>query len=120
MVYWVYRCWRGDGVLFGESNRKTEFCCPFYNHLGDALFLCHELETKGSLLNFIKVTCCFRLAWSLSGFFCLYPVTLENIPVMGLLFGILLDYALFAFIINFIREIVKDLQDVNGDLNQGA
>jgi len=36
-----------------------------------------------------------------------------------LLFGILLDYAIFAFIINFIREIVKDLQDVEGDSNQG-
>ena len=38
---------------------------------------------------------------------------------MGLLFGIFLDYAIFAFIINFIREIVKDLQDFEGDLSQG-
>jgi 4-hydroxybenzoate polyprenyltransferase len=38
---------------------------------------------------------------------------------MGLLFGILLDYALFAFVINFIREIVKDLEDIEGDRNQG-
>jgi 4-hydroxybenzoate polyprenyltransferase len=30
-----------------------------------------------------------------------------------------LDYAVFAFIINFIREIVKDLQDMDGDSNQG-
>lgn len=54
------------------------------------------------------------------GIFDLYPVTNEeNRSVMGLLFGILLDYAIFAFIINFIREIVKDLQDVEGDSNQG-
>ena len=54
------------------------------------------------------------------GIFDLYPVTFEeNRAVMGLLFGILLDYAIFAFIINFMREIVKDLQDVNGDFNQG-
>ena len=54
------------------------------------------------------------------GIFDLYPITNEeNRPVMGLLFGILLDYAIFAFIINFIREIVKDLQDVEGDLDQG-
>ena len=38
---------------------------------------------------------------------------------MADLFSILLDYALFAFVINFIREIVKDLEDVNGDYNQG-
>jgi 4-hydroxybenzoate polyprenyltransferase len=49
----------------------------------------------------------------------LYPVTFEeNRAVMGLLFGILLDYAIFAFLLNFIREIVKDLEDVKGDSNQ--
>jgi 4-hydroxybenzoate polyprenyltransferase len=54
------------------------------------------------------------------GIFDLFPITnQENRPVMGLLFGILLDYAIFAFIINFIREVVKDLQDINGDSNQG-
>ena len=54
------------------------------------------------------------------GIFDLFPITNEeNRPVMGLLFGIILDYAVFAFIINFIREIVKDLQDVEGDSNQG-
>jgi 4-hydroxybenzoate polyprenyltransferase len=31
----------------------------------------------------------------------------------------MIDYAIFAFIINFLREIVKDLEDVNGDYNQG-
>src|SRR5690606_7822537 len=30
-------------------------------------------------------------------------------------FTIVLHYALFAFFINLIREIVKDLQDINGD-----
>jgi 4-hydroxybenzoate polyprenyltransferase len=54
------------------------------------------------------------------GIFDLYPMTFEgNKPAMGLLFSLLLDYAIFAFIINFIREIVKDLEDINGDLSQG-
>lgn len=52
--------------------------------------------------------------------FDLLPVTYEgNRAEMGLIFTILLDYAIFAFIINFIREIVKDLEDINGDYNQG-
>ncbi|WP_281239565.1 geranylgeranylglycerol-phosphate geranylgeranyltransferase [Flavobacterium praedii] len=42
-----------------------------------------------------------------------------NQVVLADLFSIILDYALFAFVINFIREIVKDLEDVNGDYNQG-
>ena len=54
------------------------------------------------------------------GFFDLYPATYEgNSERMSLLFSILKDYAIFAFILNFIREIVKDLEDVNGDYNQG-
>ncbi|WP_418263413.1 geranylgeranylglycerol-phosphate geranylgeranyltransferase [Flavobacterium faecale] len=54
------------------------------------------------------------------GIFDLYPViTIENQKIMGSLFSVLLDYAIFAFMINFIREIVKDLEDVNGDHNQG-
>lgn len=54
------------------------------------------------------------------GIFNLYPlITPENQGFLGVLFKVLLDYAVFAFIINFIREIVKDLEDVNGDYNQG-
>jgi 4-hydroxybenzoate polyprenyltransferase len=52
--------------------------------------------------------------------FDLLPVIYDgNRAEMGLIFKILLDYAVFAFIINFIREIVKDLEDINGDYNQG-
>ena len=38
---------------------------------------------------------------------------------MGTLFKVLIDYSIFAFMINLMREIVKDLEDVNGDYNQG-
>lgn len=56
----------------------------------------------------------------LIGIFDLYPAIHDgNQAIMGVLFKILLDYAIFAFIINFIREIVKDMEDVNGDYNQG-
>lgn len=64
----------------------------------------------------------FLLSFSviIIGLFDLYPATYEgNQKEMGVLFSILIDYAVFAFIINFIREITKDLEDVNGDYNQG-
>lgn len=76
---------------------------------------------KQSLLigNFI-VALLLSISVLIVGVFDLLPVlTSDNRPLLGLLFGILLDYAIFAFIINFIREIVKDLEDVNGDYNQG-
>ncbi|HSD08969.1 geranylgeranylglycerol-phosphate geranylgeranyltransferase [Flavobacterium sp.] len=54
------------------------------------------------------------------GVFDLLPaINTENKVIMADLFSILLDYAIFAFVINFIREIVKDLEDINGDYNQG-
>lgn len=54
------------------------------------------------------------------GIFDLFPVVNQsNQPLMANLFSILIDYAVFAFMINFIREIVKDLEDANGDYNQG-
>lgn len=50
------------------------------------------------------------------GLFDLLPmITPETQFHLGILFEIILDYALFAFLINFIREIIKDLEDVNGD-----
>lgn len=64
----------------------------------------------------------FLLAMSvvIIGIFDLFPAIIaENKAQMASLFSILTDYALFAFMINFIREIVKDIEDVNGDYNQG-
>jgi 4-hydroxybenzoate polyprenyltransferase len=54
------------------------------------------------------------------GIFDIFPATIsENKAQMASLFSILTDYAIFAFMINFIREVVKDIEDVNGDYNQG-
>jgi 4-hydroxybenzoate polyprenyltransferase len=54
------------------------------------------------------------------GVYDLMPVlTVDNQVHLGIIFKVLLDYAIFAFIINFIREVIKDLEDVNGDYNNG-
>ncbi len=53
------------------------------------------------------------------GIFDIFPNTFEaNQEQMTLAFSILLDYAKFAFIINLVREIVKDIQDIEGDTFQ--
>jgi 4-hydroxybenzoate polyprenyltransferase len=59
------------------------------------------------------------LSFSVVIVFDLYPAINENQLLMASLFSILLDYAIFAFVINLIREIVKDLEDINGDTSQG-
>ncbi|MEC5167344.1 4-hydroxybenzoate polyprenyltransferase [Flavobacterium sp. PL11] len=54
------------------------------------------------------------------GIFDLYPVTVgANKQQMAVLFSILLDYAIFTFVINLLREIIKDFEDFDGDYNQG-
>ena len=44
---------------------------------------------------------------------------MENQAYLGVVFRILIDYAIFAFIINLLREVTKDLEDVDGDYNSG-
>ncbi|MBD3581094.1 geranylgeranylglycerol-phosphate geranylgeranyltransferase [Flavobacterium selenitireducens] len=54
------------------------------------------------------------------GIFDLVPTLFYNDKSMvATIMGVLLDYAIFTCLVNLIREIVKDLEDVNGDYNQG-
>ena len=72
------------------------------------------------LLGNFVVALLLALSVIIIGVFDLFPATnVDNKAQTASLFSILIDYALFAFMINFIREIVKDIEDVNGDYNQG-
>lgn len=69
-----------------------------------------------------NITVALLLSFSvvIIGIFDLFPIIHEgNQQQMGVVFSILLDYALFTFFLNFIRELVKDIEDVDGDYNQG-
>lgn len=72
------------------------------------------------LLGNIVVALLLSLSVVIIGIFDLFPATnAANQEVMATLFSILLDYAIFAFMINLLREIVKDLEDFDGDFKQG-
>lgn len=72
------------------------------------------------ILGNLVVAFLLAMAVIIIGIFDIFPATIpDNKAQMASLFSILTDYALFAFMINFIREIVKDIEDVNGDYNQG-
>jgi 4-hydroxybenzoate polyprenyltransferase len=69
-----------------------------------------------------NITVAAIISWSIIiiGIFMIFPATADdNRAQMKVIFSVLIDYAIIAFIINFIREIVKDLEDINGDYNQG-
>ena len=54
------------------------------------------------------------------GLYDLLPaITPENRQTQSTIFSILIDYSIFAFLINLLREIVKDQEDINGDYNAG-
>lgn len=68
----------------------------------------------------IVVALVLSLSIIIIGLFEIYPATTDdNREKMTLVMSILFDFATIAFILNFIREIVKDLEDVKGDINQG-
>lgn len=46
-------------------------------------------------------------------------ITPENQPLMGMLFGILIDYALLTFLLSLVAGIIKDFSDKNKDLDSG-
>jgi 4-hydroxybenzoate polyprenyltransferase len=107
------------GFYLSNVINKPSFASLFIVIAATLYFYATSLKQSLLIGNFI-VALLLSFSVIIIGIFDLYPVTFEeNRAVMGMLFGILLDYALFAFILNFIREIIKDLQDVNGDYNQG-
>ncbi len=68
----------------------------------------------------IIVSLALALSVLIIGLFDIIPATDQgNRFQMRLWLELLFDYAVFAFIINFIREIIKDLEDINGDNSQG-
>lgn len=107
------------GFYLANVINKPSFASIFIVIAATLYFYATSLKQSLLIGNFI-VALLLSFSVIIIGIFDLFPITNEeNRPVMGLLFGILLDYAIFAFIINFIREIVKDLQDIEGDSNQG-
>lgn len=111
----------GVGIGFYLANviEKPAFALVFI--LISAVLYLYASSLKQSLLiGNIIVAILTSFTVIIIGIFNLYPlITPDNQAFLGVLFKVLLDYALFAFLINFIREIVKDLEDVNGDYNQG-
>lgn len=68
------------------------------------------------LIGNIVVSALVGISIIIIGLFELLPaITIQNQQSQLVLFSILLDYALFAFMINLLREIIKDIQDTDGD-----
>jgi len=107
----------GVGIGFYLSNAigKPGFAALFIGI--SALLYMYASYLKGMLLvGNLLVSALVAMSLLIVALFDLFPaITLENQATQSIAFKIVLHYAIFAFCINFIREIVKDLQDINGD-----
>lgn len=111
----------GVGIGFYLSNviEKPGFAAIFVV-IAATLYLYATSLKQSLIIGNVIIATLLSFSVIIIGIYDLYPATFDgNQKIMGLIFGILVDYAIFTFILNFIREIVKDLEDVNGDYNQG-
>ena len=82
-----------------------------------ALLYLYASYLKGMLLvGNLLISALVAMSLIIVALFDLLPaITPANQATQSTIFSIVLDYSLFAFALNFIREIVKDVQDINGD-----
>jgi 4-hydroxybenzoate polyprenyltransferase len=109
----------GIGYYLASVIHKPSFAGAFII-ISATLYMYATSLKQMLLIGNIVVALLLSFSVIIIGLFDLLPATYEgNQTEMGVMFSILIDYAVFAFIINLIREIVKDMEDVEGDYNNG-
>lgn len=111
----------GVGIGFFLANKigKPGFAALFIG-ISALLYLYTSYLKSILLVGNLLISALVALSIIIVGIFDLVPgITDQNRESLSAVFRILIDYALFAFLLNFIREIVKDMQDINGDKNGG-
>tara|TARA_R100001369_G_scaffold50736_1_gene77475 strand:- start:2790 stop:3719 length:930 start_codon:yes stop_codon:yes gene_type:complete len=107
----------GVGLGFYLSNGigKSGFFAIFI--VASALLYIYSSYLKQILLvGNIVVSLVVSLSILLVGIFELLPAITENNRIVQItFFEIIFDYAIFAFMINLVREMVKDIEDIDGD-----
>ncbi|AXT19748.1 prenyltransferase [Flavobacteriaceae bacterium AU392] len=117
LTYFIIFSVIGIGLGFYLSNfiGRSGFSAIFV--IISALLYIYATYLKQTfLIGNIIVSALVGMGIIIVGLFELLPaITIQNQQLQLTLFNILLDYALFAFMINLLREIIKDIQDIDGD-----
>ena len=105
----------GVGYYLSHKVGKSAFFSIFV--IISALLYVYATYLKRTLIiGNIVISILVALSIIVVGIFELLPtLTTENRQTQLTFFKIILDYALFAFILNLIREIAKDIEDIDGD-----
>ena len=109
----------GVGFYLSHAVGKSAFFSLFV--IISALLYVYATYLKRTLLiGNIVISILVALSVLIVGVFELLPaLTLENRAIQLTFFKIIFDYAAFAFILNLIREIAKDVEDIDGDYKAG-
>ena len=109
----------GVGVGFYLSNLvgRSGFSAIFVI-ISALLYIYATYLKRTTLIGNIVISFLVAMSLIIVGLFELLPViNQQNQETQLTFFKIIFDYAIFAFMINLLREIVKDIEDVNGDYN---
>lgn len=107
------------GFYLSHSVGKPEFFVMFVI-ISAALYVYASYLKQIAVAGNILVSLLVSVSVMIVGVFELIPaITPQNQSVQSTMFEVLADFAIFAFFINFIREIVKDILDVDGDHKVG-
>lgn len=108
-----------SGFLVSNLVGKPVFATLFI--IISALLYLYASMIKGILLiGNILIAILIAFSILIVAFFDILPtIDVSNAEDQFLAILVVTHYACFAFFINLIREIVKDIQDINGDKNEG-
>lgn len=109
----------GVGLGFYISNQigKPEFS-GYFIVVSALLYLYASFIKSITLFGNVIVSVLVAFSLIIVGLFDLLPViNFLNQEHQSYVFGILLNYSFFAFYINLMREIIKDIEDIDGDKN---
>lgn len=105
------------GFYLSHSVGKSPFFTIFVLISATLYFYASFLKHK-PLIGNIVISVLVAMSIMIVGIFDLIPAITEiNRRTQITFFKILVDYAVFAFLINLVRELIKDIEDIDGDYN---
>ncbi|MHA7944510.1 geranylgeranylglycerol-phosphate geranylgeranyltransferase [Formosa sp. 3Alg 14/1] len=109
----------GLGFYLSHAIEKSSFFALFVI-ISVLLYLYASYLKRTCIIGNIIISILVGLSLIIVGLFDLIPaITFENQANQRMVFQLIMGYAGMAFLLNFIREIVKDIEDINGDYVSG-
>ncbi|MCB0383581.1 MAG: geranylgeranylglycerol-phosphate geranylgeranyltransferase [Psychroserpens sp.] len=107
----------GIGFYLSHSVGKSPFFSIFVI-ISATLYVYASFLKRTPVLGNMVISILVAMSILIVGIFDLIPAITENNRATQItFFKILIDYSVFAFLINLVREMIKDIEDIDGDYN---